>query len=173
MNKTGMQLMEEMFGGAVEYVFHGTLGIVDPAITDYLGDLLIRFSDMRYVYKLRTVSGYPVTDVECMYQEAILKYPEARFHALRHVGDYSLFWFGLYPEAFRQTNGLRELFIRVGSLAYCRAYENLSESEDGAVRDVLLFLSKQFMECAYGFYELRRMFEANQHEVPYGPFVAE
>lgn len=91
MSKTVDQLLSDMFSGVVQYVFHGTLGIVDPAVPDYISALLVRFIHIKDVYKLRTLDGHVLGDVTKMHEEALVRQGDARCTALQHVGDYALF----------------------------------------------------------------------------------
>ena len=87
----------------------------------------------------------------------------ARREVHRHIGDFTLFWSGMYPESLRR---LRPHESTDGFLDYChqgkRAYAIAAQIEGGEDRpscDLLHQLSDQFEMCAYGLREVRREWE--------------
>ena len=84
----------------------------------------------------------------------------------RHIGDFTLFWTGVYPE---MVNRLRTALSRDHFIDYCeqgkRSYYIASTFEDDAYRDevpVLRRLSEDFELCAYGLNQVRREWERGQ-----------
>ena len=78
----------------------------------------------------------------------------------RHIGDYTLFWTGLYPEALKR---LRSVLRKDHFIDYCeqgkRSYYIASTFEDDRFRDeaaVLRRLSEEFELVAYGLNQVRR-----------------
>jgi hypothetical protein len=99
-----------------------------------------------------------------MLAEADERLGGARREVHQHIGDFTLFWTGVYPEALRQQKG-RAKADQFGD--YCvhgkRAYLIASsiEVDDSAnpPNEVLERLSTQFEMCAYGLREIRREWE--------------
>src|SRR5262245_11000712 len=96
--------LRRLFGGLTEHTFLQTLGVADPPLTDYLSDLLARFVHMDGVFRLRSAAGRRLEEVAEMMLEAEATPPEGRTHreVHRHIGDFTLFWTGVYPEALRK-----------------------------------------------------------------------
>ena len=88
------------FAGLAENTFQSQLGVVDPVLVDYLTDLLIRSirSDRE---RIRSVTGQPLMSIQEMVAEASARLGDARRDLHRYIGDFTLFWAGVYPEALR------------------------------------------------------------------------
>src|SRR3954463_12236937 len=96
--------LRKLFSGLTEQTFMATLGVADPPLTDYLSELLSRFIAMDAVYRLRDLTGRRLEEVVDMVIEAEAMPPEGRTRreVHRHIGDFTLFWTGVYPEAVRK-----------------------------------------------------------------------
>lgn len=167
--------LQRFFTGLSEYVFHSQLGVVDTQLVDYVSDLLVRFSRTDTMHRVRLLDGKRATEVVAMIAEAEKRLGEARREVHRHIGDYTLFWTGVYPEALRelQAKDTGDQFI-----SYCaqgkRAYRLASDiSCEGrqVSSELLMRLSNQFEMCAYGLREIRREWERRdgdgRSEVPF------
>ncbi len=155
--------VERFFTGLSECIFHSKLGVVDVQLVDYVGNMLLRFVRTDNVHRVRRPNGRPATEVFQMLSEAEKRIGLARREVHRHIGDFTLFWSGMYPESLRkmQSSGSSDQFFD-----YCRqgkrAYAIAAEIEGGDERpssDVLHALSDQFEMCAYGLREIRRELE--------------
>jgi hypothetical protein len=155
--------LDRYFSGVSEYVFHTQLGVVDTELIDYVSTLLLRFTRTDNTQRVRTPNGQPATQIVAMLSEADQRLGEAKREVHRHIGDFTLFWSGLYPEALRQSDSSQESdqFI-----AYCahgkRSYRIAScieGKEKDAPNELLRRLSDQFELCAYGLREIRREWE--------------
>jgi len=154
--------LRRYFIALTEHAFINTIGVGDPKLTDYLADLLVRFVHVDAIWKLRSVRGKPLHEVAEMMAEADAENRTAgsarEFH--RHVGDFTLFWTGTYPEALRQ---LRAPLCKDHLIDYPqqgkRSYWIASQYDDEPFRDeapVLRRLSEEFELCAYGLGQVRR-----------------
>lgn len=155
--------LERFFRGLVESIFHGHLGVADVDLVDYLSDLLMRFLRTEALYGIRRETGRPATEVVQMLCEADRRIGLAKREVHRHIGDFTLFWSGVYPESLRR---LQSPHRPDGFLDYCdqgkRAYRIASEIEpdrENTPSDLLVRLSEQFEMCAFGFREIRRQWE--------------
>ncbi|MCS6852615.1 MAG: hypothetical protein NZ700_15775 [Gemmataceae bacterium] len=158
--------LRRLFAGITEQAFLTTLGVGDPPLIDYLSELLTRFIHMDAIYRLRNAAGRRLEEVADMMLEANELPREGRtyreFH--RHIGDFTLFWTGVYPEAVQRfRSGLRkDRFID-----YCeqgkRSYYIASTYEDDELcreqAPILRRLSDEFELCAYGLSQVRREWE--------------
>jgi hypothetical protein len=164
--------LKRFFAGLAEYTFQTHLGVADPPLIDYVGDLLVRFLRKDALYRIRRSSGRPAADITEMLAEAEARIGEARRDVHRHIGDYTLFWTGLYPESLTRRRG-EKVLDRFGD--YCahgkRAYSIASsiDSDDQPPADVLQRLSDEFELCAYGLREVRREWERREGDAETPP----
>jgi hypothetical protein len=162
--------LRRLFAGITEQTFLRTLGIGDPQLIDYLSALLLRFIHRDNIYRLRNAQGRRLEEVAAMVVEAEGMPPEGRTRreVHRHIGDFTLFWTGVYPEALKR---LRSIFSRDHFIDYCeqgkRSYYIASTFEDDPYREeapVLRRLSEEFELCAYGLNQVRHEWERSQPE---------
>lgn len=171
--------MHRYFAGLAEATFQAQLGVVDPPMIDYLSDLLIRFARNDAVHSVRSINGRPLLSVAEMVSEAAERLGDAKRKIHQHIGDFTLFWAGVYPEALRRPSdtddGASDQFA-----TYCthgrRAYRIAScidpSSDDGPEPVVLERLSDQFDLCCYGLREIRRQWEdGDDHQAGSGTIL--
>lgn len=154
--------IEQYFSGLAENTFLTELGIVDPPLVDYISDLLVRFIRSDTVHRMRSLSGKPVLTVTEMTAEAAKRFGDAKRDVHRHIGDFTLFWAGVYPEALRKDSdddsGQFENYCSHGKISYQIA-ANIECEHPKPTPEVLLRLSECFDLCAYGLREVRRQWE--------------
>jgi len=161
--------IQKYFAGIAEYVFHSQLGVTDPPLVDYVSGLLLRFVRTDAIHKVRNLTGRQLTEVAEMLVEANARVGTARRSVHRHIGDFTLFWAGVYPESLRalQSPSKKDHFIDYcaqGKRAYWIA-STIATDEDGAApAPILERLSDQFEMCAYGLREVRREWERRDDE---------
>jgi|694.fasta_scaffold01077_25 hypothetical protein len=153
----------QFFIGVSEHVFHSRLGVVDTQLVDYVSNLLCRFMRTENLHRIRFINGRPITEVVGMLMEAKQRVGEAKREVHRHIGDFTLFWAGMYPEALREMRGpdRRDQFISYseeGKRAYHVA-ALIETSRDDLPCSLMRRLSEQFDMCAYGLREIRREWE--------------
>ena len=90
-------VVRRYFAGITEHTFHADLGVTDTQLVDYLTDLLTRFIRSDAVYRVRDLTGRPLSEVARMLLEAEERIGEAKREVHRHIGDFILFWAGCYP----------------------------------------------------------------------------
>jgi hypothetical protein len=160
--------LRRLFAGLTEHTFNATLGVADPPLTDYLSSLLSRFVHINAIFRLKNTQGKPLEEVAEMMIEAEAMPPEGRTarEVHRHIGDFTLFWTGVYPEALRRLrNALtRDQFIdytEQGKRSYFIAstFEQEPFAEEAPV---LRRLSSEFELCAYGLNQVRREWEKHR-----------
>lgn len=150
--------IERFFRGLTEYAFHSRLGVVDPPLVDYVALLLVRF--------LRHEALAPPAAGDAGPPDVARRLVAARDHEARealveyrHIGDSTLFWSGLYPEAVaRRQPGRPDLLLDFRA-AGRQAYWLASTLEpDDAAEERLLFerLSHDYDLCVEGLGEVRR-----------------
>lgn len=155
--------LHRLFRGLTESTFMQELGIGDPKLVGYVAGLLARFVPSAGVWKMRDDQGRRLVDVAAMIAEAeALPDPDRRRECHRHVGDFTLFWTGVYPEALqrqRRASSADHLidFCQQGKRSYYVA-STLDADQGG----VLLRLSEQFELCAFGLSRVRREWERQE-----------
>ncbi len=159
------------FAGIAEYVFQAKLGVADPPLVDYVSCLLTRFVRSDAMHKVRNPTGQPLTQVTEMLVEANARIGMARRDVHRHIGDFTLFWAGVYPETLRELQApeKKDHFIDYcshGKRAYLIASSIETDDAQDAPADILKRLSFDFDLCAYGLREVRREWERRDGEKP-------
>jgi hypothetical protein len=96
---TGEDALRRLFAALTEQTFQIELGVADPPLLDYLANLLVRFARSEAITGYRDAEGRRLTQVVDMLQEAEHRQAKPRRELHRHIGDYTLFWTGVFPEA--------------------------------------------------------------------------
>jgi hypothetical protein len=164
--------LRRMFAGVTEQTFLTRFGIGDPPLIDYLSELLSRFLHMDAIFRLRDLQGVKLEEVADMMLEAEAMPPEGRTRreVYRHIGDFTLYWTGVYPEALQR---LRSALRKDHFIDYCeqgkRSYYIASTFAEDPYRDeapVLRRLSDDFELFSYGLSQVRREWEAARKGEP-------
>ncbi len=176
MPSTNPSVLRRYFAGLAECTFQTQLGVADPPLIDYISDLLTRFVRSDAIYRIRNLAGRPIREVAEMMVEAQERVGGAQREVHRHIGDFTLFWTGVYPEALRRMRGRSTSdhlvdFCTEGKRSYWIASTIETEHPDKPSSDVLERLSQQFELCAYGLREVRRSWEHRDGEGPTQPFL--
>lgn len=156
------EVIDRYFAGIAENTFHGQLGVVDPPLVNYVTDLLVRFVRLDNFYRVKSISGRPIMEIEELVGEATKRLGDAKREILQHIGDFALFWLGVFPESF-QKNGERTKqyndYCEHGKRSYEIASQIETTDEQAPEGKVLETLSDSFELCAYGIQEVRREWE--------------
>lgn len=156
---TGEDALRRLFAALTEHTFQVELGVADPALTDYLVEMLMRFSLGDSVFGYRDGEGHRIDEVADMLAEADHRRARPRRELLRHIGDYTLFWSGLYPEALSRLRAPSRKdhlidYERTGKESYLMA-SAFDEDPFNAEAPVLRRLSEDFEMCRYGLNRVR------------------
>ena len=166
----GRDDLRRMFAALVENTFHVDLGVADPRVTDYLADMLVRFVRIDTIYRVRDIEGRRLEELADMMIEAEHRQAKPKREIHRHIGDFALFWAGVYPEALKRrcSSASKDHLID-----YCqqgkRAYYIASTFDDGPFEHeapVLRWLSQDFELCSYGLNCIRHEWEQMQCQSP-------
>lgn len=163
------------FAGITEHTFHAELGVTDTQMVEYLSDLLARFIRSETIYRVRDLTGRPLSEVVAMLLEAKERIGPARREVHRHIGDFILFWAGCYPEALPKMKHAHSAdalidFREQGKRSYRIASEIPIEPDAKPAPAVLQRLAQQFDLCIYGLGEVRREWQRRDDDLP-GPFL--
>ncbi len=159
----GEDSLRRMFCAYIEQTFQVELGIADPPLTDYLTDMLVRFVHNDRIYQLRNPRGRRLDQVAGMLQEAQERQAEPQREVYRHIGDFTLFWSGLYPEALPRLQSPESPdslldYREQGKRSYFLA----SRFQTDPYREeahVLRRLSEEFDLCSVGLHQVRKEWE--------------
>jgi hypothetical protein len=164
--------LRRLFAGLAEHAFFSRLGVADPALIDYLSALLSRFVHTDAVYRLRGGHGRPLTELVEMVLEAeqLPTGGRTKREYYRHIGDFALFWTGVYPEALDRVRSrhCKDHFVDY-TVQGKRGYwitSQLDEEDHREEAGLFRRLSEQFEVCAVGLREVRREWEQLQREGP-------
>ena len=157
--------LRHYFSGLTEQTFMADLGVADPPLIDYLSMLLSRFVHIDSIYKLRSGAGKRLEEVADMLMEVEAMPPEGRTsrEVHRHIGDFTLFWTGVYPEVLKRLHSPVARTIssttasRANARTTSRAPSRTSPFKEEAT--VLRRLSERFELCAFGLTKVRDEWE--------------
>lgn len=156
--------LRRLFAGYTEFAFLQTFGMADPPLVDYLSGLLSRFLHCDSLHRLKNACGQPLDQVAEMVAE-VADAPQGRTarEVHRHIGDFALFWTGVFPESLQRQRAPARIdffvdYCRQGKRSYLIASQfNADEYREEAA--VLRRLSDQFELCAFGLTRVREEWE--------------
>jgi hypothetical protein len=155
--------LKQLFAALAEHTFQVDLGIADPPLIDYLSEMLVRFTRVDAVYRVRNARGKQLHELAEMLTEAQERQAKPRREIHRHIGDFTLFWSGVYPEALSHLQSEDHQdhlldYCEQGKRAYLIAstYREDPWQEESAV---LERLSAEFELCTVGLRRVRAEWE--------------
>jgi hypothetical protein len=164
--------LQELFGELVERAFALSLRWDDRQVMRYLTRLLTEFAHIDSLYRLRDLNGRPLQEVAEMLYYADVRlgaqsfYQEREVH--RHIGDFTLFWTGVYPEALPK---LRASLRKDHLIDYVQqgkqSYRLVSLFDIGEWREeapMFRRLSENFEVAMQGLHAVRQMWEQMTQE---------
>ena len=167
---SGSEQLKRLFSALAEQTFAVDYGVADPPLVDYLSDMLVRFVRIEAIFSIRDVVGRRLDEVADMLLEAEQREQRPQREVHRHIGDFTLFWTGVYPEALRR---LRSADRKDALLDYQaqgkRSYFIASTFDDDEFRTeapILRRLSEEFELCSRGLARVRHEWERLPHAAP-------
>ena len=117
-----MQAVQQFFNGLVENIFHSDLGICNIEATEYFSELLCSYIHTDDLYPFK--QNKKIISVDKLLEKISSK--EQRRNFYRYVGDFTVFWSGVYPENIKNLQGTglgfsRDDFIKRGKEFYLMA----------------------------------------------------
>ncbi len=142
------------------------LGVADPPLIDYIAALLSRFLSSDDIYAVRSVRGERLTQVADMLAEAEARRGPAKRQLHRHIGDFTLFWTGVFPDLANRNKhaGGKDALLNyreLGKRSYAAA-SRIQVDRETAPCELLERLSKEFELCVYGLGEVRKAWEERE-----------
>lgn len=155
-----------LFAGLTEQTFMAELGLTDTHLIDYISQLLTRFLHRDAIFAVHGPMGRRLEELAAMMAEAerAENQGSARREIYRHMGDFALFWTGVYPEALRTRTAAASQdalvnYFETGKRSYFLASTYTDTPTQAEEAPVLRRLSDDFELCAYGLRRVRSCWE--------------
>jgi hypothetical protein len=169
----GHQSLKGLFEEVIHRNFQENVHLGDRDVMEYVADLLVRFNRTEELYRIRDARGQTLEGVGEMLIASNPHLEGASFDAERevrkHIGDFTLFFAGLFPEAINQWRLRRARldalldYIETGKESYFIVSEfNQFEYRESA--PLFRKLSEEFERCVFGLHLVKRDFERMQQE---------
>jgi hypothetical protein len=157
--------LRQLFGGLAEKVFAEKLGWADFKVTEYVSTLLVDFTRSDQLYRIKNSRGASVEAVvELLYESEVMQEAgsfEREREVHRHIGDFTLFMAGLFPEYLKRikTAGLvyhKDFlidYIKTGKRSYRMVAEfgdDLETAEPQPSSPLFRKLAENFELCVLG-----------------------
>lgn len=158
--------LRRLFAGLVEHAFCTEVGMCDPGLTSYVADLLVDFTHIDRLNAIRNASGKRLEQLAAMLAVASDETPvtavERDRSMYRNIGDYTLFWAGIYPEQLKRTSrdptDVLLDYVCQGKRSYA-IVSTLAGENDAPPSSLFRQLSEEFEFCLYGLGLVRRGWE--------------
>jgi hypothetical protein len=169
--------LNRLFAELVQKHLLQSVGIDDRAITAYMASLLVDFTHVDNLFRIRNARGKRLEDVGEMLIESNPVLEGRSFfyerEVRKHIGDYTLFLAGLFPE---YLNRLPKRTMRIDAfIDYMQAgkesYRVVASFDQFEFRDIApLFrrLSECFELCVFGLNLVKAELEHNQRNWYHG-----
>ena len=159
------------FSGLIEHAFCIDVGMCDPRLTGYLSELLVSFTHIDRLNAIRNAQGKDLQQIAAMLVVLGDDQPadpiERDRRMYRQIGDYTLFWAGIYPEHLRRTSHNPQDvlldYVEQGKRSYA-IVSDLAKEDDAPPSSLFRHLSDDFEFCLYGLGLVRRGLERQRPE---------
>jgi hypothetical protein len=149
------------------------IGIRNPQVIDYVAHMLAEFCDVKELFRIKNASGKALNDVGEMLLQADPVYgPASSFErereVRRHVGDYTLFFTGMFPESINQFHLRRDRienfvdWVKAGKESY-HIVSKFDQLEYAKVAPMFATLSRNFEQCVFGLNMVKNDLQEMQH----------
>ena len=162
--------LRRLFAALVEHAFCAEVGLCDPSLTDYLADLLVNFTHVDRFRLIQDSHGKRLEQIAAMLAVTSDEQATSRLERdrvmYRHIGDYTLFWAGVYPEQLKRSarspSDVLLSYVSQGKRSYAIVSE-LAREDDALPASLFRHLSEDFEFCLYGLGLVRRGWEKVEH----------
>jgi hypothetical protein len=163
--------LTDLFTDLVEQSFRRNLELRDQEVIHYMAALLFDFTRAEHVYRIRDARGRTIEDIGEMLLESDPLGRAANFDRERevrkHVGDFTLFFSGMFPESIRNwrlrrsgVGGFLD-YIKAGKESY-HVVAAFDQCEYKPVAPLYRKLSDAFEECVYGLHLVKQQIESRR-----------
>jgi hypothetical protein len=160
--------LRQLFNELVRETFESQLRVEEPGVPEYLANVLVDFTHRDRLFCLRDARGRQLEEVAAMLMEGDVSLHASSFERERevhkHIGDFTLFWSGVYPEMlrfFRVATRADHLldYVEQGRKSYgiAATFDHGAYSEEAKV---LRRLAERFELCMFGLNMVRRELDA-------------
>jgi len=167
--------LRQLFREVVDENFSSGVGLHDAALAEYVANMLTEFCDVQMLYQVRNGAGRALTDVGEMLLAADPVYGEApsfdhEREVRKHIGDFTLFFSGMYPEAINHWRLRRQRlesfldFMKAGKESYY-IVSKFEYFEYEKVAPLFSKLSREFERCVYGLNLVKNDLQERQHPI--------
>jgi hypothetical protein len=167
--------LQELFTDLIHQHFDRDIGLRDADMQDYIINVLSEFCEVEQLFKLRNADGRSLDDVGEMLLESDPIYgPAPSFDRERqvrkHIGDYTLFLSGMFPESINQYRLRRQRlenlvdFIKAGKESYY-IVSKFDQFEYANLAPLFAKLAREFESCVYGLHLVKEDLQEMQHPI--------
>src|SRR5919109_4188033 len=168
--------LQQMFRESVTRNFAAPgVHIRDQQVTGYISTILCEFCDADQLFKIRNAAGRPLSDVGEMLLESDPVYGDApsfdrERQVRKHIGDYTLFFTGMYPESINKYRLRRDRienfvdWMKAGKESYY-IVSKFEFFEYSKVAPLFAKLSDNFEQCVYGLNQVKNELQEMQHPI--------
>ena len=160
LSSRGEHSLRQFFENLVWQHFTEDVRLEEPSITQYVSDLLSSFAHIKNLYQIRNAYGKQLDDVGEMLVESNPMLEATSFDRERavrkHVGDYTLFMTGLFPESVAKSNQAKRRrlnayidFVQAGKESYA-IVSSFDQFEYRGEAPLFRRLSENFELCVVG-----------------------
>lgn len=158
--------LRRLFSGLVENAFCTEVGMCDPVLTEYVTDLLVDFTRIDRLAVVEHGQGKRLEQLAAMMIVHDAEPPSTQLErdrrVYRNIGDYTLFWAGVYPEqlrrAVRDPADVLVDYIAQGKKSYA-IVSKLADENAAPPPSLFRHLSDDFETCLHGLGLVRRSWE--------------
>ena len=154
---------------------YGEVGVRNAEVQSYVATMLTEFCDLENLYKIHDATGRPLADVGEMLLESDPVYgPAASFDRERqvrkHIGDYSLFFTGMFPESLNSSRLRRSRmenlvdFVKAGKESYY-IVSKFEHFEYAKVAPLFRNMARDFELLVYGLNQVKNDLQEMQHPI--------
>jgi hypothetical protein len=170
--------LRHFFAGVVRRRFDADLRMPDPRLAEYVSGLLVDFTHVDSLYRVRDARGRGLEDIGEMLLESNPLLGAASFDRERevrkHVGDYVLFMTGLFPEGLsaRRRFGQMRLdafvdYVKAGKESY-GVVAAFDQFEYAGEAPLFRKLADNFELCVFGLNLVKEDLESRQRAYYHG-----
>ncbi|HVL39189.1 MAG TPA: hypothetical protein VM328_07340 [Fimbriimonadaceae bacterium] len=159
--------LRTFFGKVLHHSLVDQLGLNDQEVERYLVEMLVEFLHNDRIYLIRDAEGRRVETVAEMVVEGDVRLNASSFdrerEVHRHIGDFLLFWSGVFPEFLKRMKRPGSLdalvdVVRQGKTSY-HIVSTFEHDPYGQQAPVFRKLSDRFEAYQYGLTLVRGSFE--------------
>jgi hypothetical protein len=156
--------LRRLFGAIVAQTFANQLGVAAPGVPEYIANVLVDFTHTDSIFRLRDARGRRLEEVGEMLMEGDVQLNATSFERERevhkHIGDFTLFWTGVYPEMLRYFRAATRRdhlldYVEQGRTSY-RIAATFDHGPYEAEAPILRTLAEEFETCMFGLNLVRR-----------------